>query len=107
LARQSYFKKERLVFAESGGLFDVPTPHPNRPFQQELNVGNPASVIRKATEKRRKKYEQRLGPGAYLPKAEREAVNAAVEKHVAEKKAASAAAKQARAEKKKAAAEKK
>jgi DNA-binding helix-hairpin-helix protein with protein kinase domain len=64
-------------------------------------VGNPASVKRKKTEKRRKKYEERLGPGAYLPKAEREAVNAAVEKHLAEKKAASEAAKKARAAAKK------
>lgn len=62
-------------------------------------MGNPASVKRKATEKRRKKYEQRLGPGVYLPKAEREAVNAAVEKHLAEKKATGAAARQARAAK--------
>jgi hypothetical protein len=43
-------------------------------------MGNPAMVKRKKTEKRRKKYEQRLGPGAYLPKAEREAFNAEVEK---------------------------
>jgi len=50
-------------------------------------------VKRKATEKRRKKYEQRLGPGVYLPKADREAVNAAVEQHLAEKKAAAAAKK--------------
>jgi hypothetical protein len=67
-------------------------------------VGNPASVKRKATEKRRKRYEARLGPGAYLPKAEREKVNAAVAEHLAEKKKASEAAKKARAEKKKAAA---
>ncbi|HXD88457.1 MAG TPA: hypothetical protein VN641_18350 [Urbifossiella sp.] len=60
---------------------------------KETTVGNPASVKRKATEKRRKKYEQRLGPGVYLPKADREAVNAAVEKHLAEKKAAAAARK--------------
>ena len=31
-------------------------------------MGNPAMVKRKKSEKRRKKYEQRLGPGAYLPK---------------------------------------
>jgi DNA-binding helix-hairpin-helix protein with protein kinase domain len=67
-------------------------------------VGNPATVKRKATEKRRKKYEARLGPGVYLPKAEREKVNAAVEQHLAEKKKSSEAAKKARAEKKKAAA---
>jgi hypothetical protein len=63
-------------------------------------VGNPASVKRKKTEKRRKKYEARLGPGVYLPKEQREIVNAAVEKHIAEKKAASVAAKKARAAKK-------
>ena len=67
-------------------------------------MGNPATVKRKATEKRRKKYEERLGPGVYLPKAEREKVNAAVEKHLVEKAAASVVAKAARAEKKKAAA---
>jgi hypothetical protein len=54
-------------------------------------------VKRKKTEKRRKKYEERLGPGVYLPKADRLKVNAAVEKHLAEKKVASAAAKKARA----------
>ena len=67
-------------------------------------MGNPATVIRKKTEKRRKKYEERLGPGVYLPKPERLKVNAAVEKHLAEKKVASAANKKARAEKKAAAA---
>ena len=66
-------------------------------------MGNPATVKRKATEKRRKKYEARLGPGVYLPRAEREKVNAAVDQHLAEKKKASAAAKKARADKKKAA----
>lgn len=53
----------------------------------EATVGNPASVKRKKTEKRRKKYEERLGPGVYLPKAEREKVNAAVDKLLAEKAA--------------------
>ncbi len=49
-------------------------------------MGNPATVKRKATEKRRKKYEARLGPGAYLPKDEREKVNAEMAKfEVAEK----------------------
>ena len=43
-------------------------------------MGNPASVKRKKTEKRRKKYEQRLGPGAYLPKEEREKLNAELAK---------------------------
>jgi hypothetical protein len=46
-------------------------------------MGNPASVIRKRTEKRRKRYEERLGPGAYLPKDERLAFNAEVEKAAA------------------------
>ncbi len=54
-------------------------------------MGNPAMVKRKATEKRRAKYEARLGPGAYLPKAEREEVNAAVAKVEAAEKAAKAA----------------
>jgi hypothetical protein len=43
-------------------------------------MGNPAMVKRKKTEKRRKKYEQRLGPGAYLPKDQRLALNAELEK---------------------------
>jgi hypothetical protein len=42
-------------------------------------MGNPASVKRKKTEKRRKRYEDRLGPGAYLPKDERLKVNAEME----------------------------
>lgn len=41
-------------------------------------MGNPASVTRKKTEKRRKKYETRLGVGVYLPRDERLKVNAAV-----------------------------
>jgi hypothetical protein len=49
-------------------------------------MGNPASVKRKKTEKRRKKYEDRLGPGVYLPKDERLKLNAELEKMaVAEK----------------------
>jgi hypothetical protein len=43
-------------------------------------MGNPAMVKRKNTEKRRKKYEQRLGPGVYMPKEDRLAFNAEVEK---------------------------
>lgn len=50
-------------------------------------MGNPAMVKRKKTEKRRKKYETRLGAGAYLPKAERLAVNATVAKVEGEEKA--------------------
>jgi hypothetical protein len=46
-------------------------------------MGNPAMVKRKKTERRRKKYEQRLGPGAYLPKEERLKFNAEVEKAAA------------------------
>lgn len=61
-------------------------------------------VKRKATEKRRKKYEQRLGPGAYMPKAEREQFNAVVEKAEAaalkEKQARDAAKAKAKAAKK-------
>jgi len=47
-------------------------------------VGNPATDKRKLTEKRRKKYEQRLGPGVYLPKEERLKLNAELEKMAAE-----------------------
>jgi hypothetical protein len=50
-------------------------------------MGNPASVTRKKTEKRRKRYEDRLGPGVYLPKDERLKVNAEMEKFAAEEKA--------------------
>jgi hypothetical protein len=50
-------------------------------------VGNPASVKRKKTEKRRKRYEDRLGPGVYLPKAEREKVNAEMAKFAETEKA--------------------
>jgi hypothetical protein len=47
-------------------------------------VGNPASDKRKKTEKRRKKYEQRLGPGVYLPRDERLQFNEEVKKLEAE-----------------------
>jgi predicted FMN-binding regulatory protein PaiB len=46
----------------------------------ERIMGNPATDKRKATEKRRKKYEDRLGPGAYLPKEQREKLNVELEK---------------------------
>ena len=46
-------------------------------------MGNPATVKRKKTEKRRKKYEQRLGPGVYMPKDERLKFNADVEEAAA------------------------
>ncbi len=49
-------------------------------------MGNPASDKRKATEKRRAKYEKRLGPGVYLPKKEREEVNAEMAKFEASEK---------------------
>ncbi len=65
-------------------------------------MGNPASVIRKATEKRRKKYETRLGAGAYLPKAQRLAVNAEVAKLDAAAKVEAEKQKKAREAKKKA-----
>ena len=72
-------------------------------------MGNPASVIRKKTEKRRMKFEKRLGPGAYLPKDEREKLNAAVAEALAEKQKHAAEAKKAREARKaeKAAAKKK
>jgi hypothetical protein len=63
-------------------------------------MGNPAMVKRKKTEKRRKKYETRLGPGAYLPKAERLQVNATVAKAEGEEKARKDKVKADRASKK-------
>lgn len=76
-------------------------------------MGNPAGVIKKKTEKRRKRFEARLGPGAYLPKEQREKVNAAVKEQeaaeaarkaeVAKKMAAVKEAKKAAQAKKKAA----
>jgi hypothetical protein len=70
----------------------------------ESIMGNPAMAKRKKTEKRRKKYEQRLGPGVYLPKAEREKVNAAVKQAEAETKKKAEQHKKERAAKKKEAA---
>jgi hypothetical protein len=68
-------------------------------------MGNPAMVKRKKSERRRKKYEQRLGPGAYMPKDERLKYNAEVEKAVAaavkEKAERDKAKKAAKAQKKK------
>ena len=64
-------------------------------------MGNPASVKRKKTEKRRKRYELRLGPGVYLPSEEREAVNAEVKKLEAEDKARAEKAKKEREARKK------
>ncbi|MBY0514885.1 MAG: hypothetical protein K2P78_13340 [Gemmataceae bacterium] len=51
-------------------------------------MGNPAMVRRKKSEKRRKKFEARLGPGAYLPKEDREQLNAEIATAEAEAKAA-------------------
>lgn len=39
-------------------------------------MGNPAGVRRKQRLKRRKRYERRLGPGAYLPRELREKLQA-------------------------------
>ena len=62
-------------------------------------MGNPASVTRKKTEKRRKKYEQRLGPGAYLPKEDREKLNAELDKLAAEEAKRKAELKKAKEQK--------
>ena len=71
-------------------------------------MGNPASVKRKKTEKRRKRYEDRLGPGAYLPKDERLKLNAEMEKFAEAEKARLAKVKKEREERRaKKAAEKK
>ncbi len=43
-------------------------------------MGNPAGDQRKLKEKRRKRHEQRLGPGAYLPKEERAKLQAELDK---------------------------
>ncbi|HSQ57687.1 MAG TPA: hypothetical protein VLM40_18335, partial [Gemmata sp.] len=71
---------------------------------RRIDMGNPAMAKRKKSEKRRKKYEQRLGPGAYMPKEERIAFNAEVEKAAAaamkEKKEREAAKEKAKAAKK-------
>jgi hypothetical protein len=48
-------------------------------------MGNPAGVRKKKREKRRKKFELRLGPAAYYPKEIREQVNAELAK-LADKK---------------------
>lgn len=47
-------------------------------------MGNPAMAKKKKTERRRKKYELRLGPGVYMPKEERLKFNAEVEKAAVE-----------------------
>ena len=60
----------------------------------------------KKSEKRRKKFEQRLGPGAYLPKADREKLNKHIEEHAKAEAARKVEAKKVKAAAK-AAAEKK
>ena len=69
-------------------------------------MGNPAGDKRKLKEKRRMRQEQRLGPGAYLPKDERAQLQAEIKAGEAAVKAANeakakqkAAAKPAEAEK--------
>ncbi|MCS7269947.1 MAG: hypothetical protein NZ703_02580 [Gemmataceae bacterium] len=52
-------------------------------------MGNPAGVRRKQRLKRRKKYEQRLGPGAYLPKELRAKLQAALQAQQAQDKTSS------------------
>ncbi len=49
-------------------------------------MGNPAGVRKKKREKRRLKYESRLGAGVYLPKDVREQVNAEIAKEAASAK---------------------
>ncbi len=49
-------------------------------------MGNPAGVRRMKSEKRRARFEARLGPAAYLPKDVRDAVNAEIAKVVTEPK---------------------
>ena len=50
-------------------------------------MGNPAGVRKKKREKRRLKFEARLGPAAYFPKEIREQVNAEIAKAEAAEKA--------------------
>jgi len=55
-------------------------------------MGNPAGMRRKKSEKRRAKFETRLGgPLAYIPKAEREIALKEIEKLQAEEAKAKAA----------------
>jgi hypothetical protein len=70
-------------------------------------MGNPAMVRAKKTEKRRKKFELRLGPGAYLPKEEREKLNKHIDEQTKAETARKADAKKQKDADKKAAAEKK
>lgn len=54
-------------------------------------MGNPAGDKRKLKEKRRMRQEQRLGPGAYLPKDQRAELQAAIKVGEAAVKAANEA----------------
>ena len=51
-------------------------------------MGNPAGVLKKKREKRRKKFEERLGPAAYLPKEIRDRIDAELAKSEPSAKAA-------------------
>jgi hypothetical protein len=53
-------------------------------------MGNPAGVEKKKREKRRLRFEARLGPAAYLPKEIRDQVNAQLAKVAAADPAAKA-----------------
>lgn len=72
-------------------------------------MGNPAMVRVKKTEKRRKKFEARLGGPllAYLPKEEREAAQKHLDEFAKHEEARKAEAKAKKAAAKKASAEKK
>ena len=50
-------------------------------------MGNPAGVKKKKREKRRAKFEARLGPAAYFPKDVRDQVNAEIAKAAEAEKA--------------------
>ena len=56
-------------------------------------MGNPAGVRKKKREKRRKRFEERLGPGVYFPKELREQINAEIAKGLEEQQAKNEAAK--------------
>lgn len=54
-------------------------------MNREPIMGNPAAVRRKKSEKRRAKFEKRLGVLAYLPKEQQAEVKAAEAKAAAKK----------------------
>jgi hypothetical protein len=51
---------------------DIGRPSATRLANWRETMGNPAGVKKKKREKRRKRFEARVGPGAYLPKEVRE-----------------------------------